>query len=70
MQIDMYHAAMVTIRHWRRIMAFYAARKVRGKTSHVTIIAIARKILVLANAFVRNMKLYKDRTNSICLKTS
>ena len=50
--------------------AFYATLKARGKASRVAIIAIARKILVLANALVRDMKPYENRTNSICLKST
>ena len=69
-RVGMYQAAIAAIRHCPCMKAFYAALKARGKASRIAIIAIARKILVLANALVRNMKPYEDRTNSICLKTT
>jgi len=46
--------------------AFYAALKARGKASRVAIIAVARKLLVLANAMIRDMAPYKAPANSVC----
>ena len=45
----------------------YIRLKQRGKASKVALIAVARKLLVLANALVRSMKPY-DPANSVCPK--
>ena len=65
-RIGMYQAAVAAIRHCRRTKAFFAALKARGKASRVAIIAVARKILVLANAMIRDMTPYKEPANSVC----
>jgi len=65
-RIGMYQAAIAAIRHCPHIKAFYAALKARGKASRVAIIAIARKLLVLANAMIRDMTPYKEPANSVC----
>jgi transposase len=62
----MYQAAIAAIRHCPRMKAFYAALKARGKKSRVAIIAIARKLLVLANAMIRDMTPYQEPANSVC----
>ena len=46
--------------------AFYAALKGRGKATKIALIAVARKILVLANALLRTMTPYKAPANSVC----
>jgi transposase len=65
-RIGMYQAAIAAIRHCPRIKGFYAALKARGKASRVAIIAIARKLLVLANAMIRDMRPYHETANSVC----
>jgi transposase len=65
-RIGMYQAAIAAIRHCSRMKAFYAALKARGKASRVAIIAIARKLLVLANAMIRDMSPYQEPANSVC----
>ena len=62
----MYQAAIAAIRHCPHMKAFSAGLKARGKASRVAIIAVARKLLVLANALVRDMKPYKAPANSVC----
>jgi transposase len=62
----LYQAAVAAIRHCPRMKAVYAALKARGKASRVALIAVARKILVLANAMIRDMTPYKDPANSVC----
>jgi transposase len=57
-RIGLYQAAIAAIRHCPRMKAFYAALKARGKASRVAIIAVARKLLVLANALIRDMVPY------------
>ena len=47
----------------------YARLKQRGKASKVALIAVARKILVLANALIRKMTPYNP-ANSVCPKTA
>jgi len=69
-RIGLYQAAVVAIRHCPEMKVFYAALKARGKASKAALVAVARKLLVLANALVRNMKPYEDRTNSVCPKTA
>jgi len=44
---------------------FYLRLRSRGKTSKVALVAVARKILVLAHAMIRDMKPYQERTNPI-----
>jgi transposase len=65
-RVGMYQAAVAAIRHCPRMKAFYAALKARGKASRVAIIAIARKLLVLANAMIRDMTPYRPNANSVC----
>lgn len=68
-RIGLYQAAIAAIRHCAHMKAFYASLKARGKASRVAIIAVARKILVLANAMIRDMTPYKapaNPANSVC----
>lgn len=66
-RIGLYQAAIAAIRHCPSMKAFYAALKARGKASKVAIVAVARKILVLANALVRDNRKYEpDTANSVC----
>ena len=61
----LYQAAISAIRHCPTIRAFYTQLKARGKASKVALVAVARKILVLANALLRSMKPYEARSNSV-----
>jgi transposase len=65
-RVGLYQAAVAAIRHCPHMKAFYAALKARGKASRVALIAVARKILVLANALIRDMVPYKAQANSVC----
>lgn len=65
-RIALYQAAIAAIRHCPGMKAFYASLKTRGKASKVAIVAVARKILVLANALVRTMSPYRPPANSVC----
>jgi transposase len=65
-RIGLYQAAIAAIRHCPRMKAFYASLKARGKASRVAIIAVARKLLVLANALIRDMLPYTEPANSVC----
>lgn len=65
-RIALYQAAVAAIRYCPVMKAFYASLKARGKASKVAIIAVARKILVVANALLRNGTTYQPRTNSVC----
>ena len=65
-RIGLYQAAVAAIRHSLTMKAFYAHLRARGKASRVALIAVARKLLVLANALLRDMKPYDPRANSIC----
>jgi transposase len=65
-RIGLYQAAVAAIRHCPDMKKFYASLKARGKASKVALIAVARKILVLANALIRTMKPYKEPANSVC----
>jgi transposase len=58
-RVGLYQAAIAAIRHCEHTKTFFADLKARGKASRVAIIAIARKILVLANAMIRDMAPYK-----------
>jgi transposase len=68
-RLGLYQAAVTAIRHCPPMKDFYARLKQRGKASKVALIAVARKILVLANALVRSMKPY-DPANSVCPKNA
>jgi transposase len=68
-RIGLYQAAIAAIRHCPRMKAFYASLKARGKASKVAIVAVARKILVLANALLRDKTPYKNPANGVCLNT-
>lgn len=65
-RLGLYQAAVSAIRHCPRMKAFYADLKARGKASRVAIIAVARKILVLANALLRDKRPYLAPANSVC----
>jgi transposase len=65
-RVGLYQAAVAAIRHCPRMKAVYAALKARGKASRVALIAVARKLLVLANALVRDNKPYQAPANSVC----
>jgi transposase len=69
-RIALYQAAVAAIRYCATMKAFYAALKARGKPSKVALIAVARKILVLANALLRTMTPYNNRANSVCPKNA
>jgi len=64
-RIALYQAAVAAIRYCPVMKAFYAGLKARGKATKVALIAVARKLLVLANALLRNGSLYQPRTNSV-----
>ena len=65
-RLGLYQAAVVAIRHCPPMKDFYIRLKERGKASKVALIAVARKLLALANALVRTMKPYNP-ANSVCL---
>src|SRR5438477_165177 len=69
-RIALYQAAVSAIRYCAVMKAFYAALKARGKASKVALIAVARKLLVLANALLRTGTPYQPRTNSVCPKNA
>ena len=62
----LYQAAVAAIRHCPHMKEFYASLKARGKASRVALVAVARKLLVLANALIRDMVAYKAPANSVC----
>jgi transposase len=65
-RIALYQAAVAAIRYCPTMKAFYSSLKARGKATKVALIAVARKLLVLANALLRDGITYQPRTNSIC----
>jgi len=65
-RVGLYQAAVAAIRHCPRMKAFYAGLKARGKASRLALIAVARKLLVLANALIRDMVPYRAPANSVC----
>lgn len=66
-RIGLYQAAIAAIRCCPCMKAFYASLKARGKASKVAIVAVARKLLVLANALIRDNRKYRPRAaNSVC----
>jgi transposase len=68
-RIGLYQAAVVAIRHCPPMKDFYARLKQRGKPTKVALIAVARKLLILAHALIRTRKPYAP-ANSVCLKIS
>ena len=69
-RIALYQAAVSAIRYCATMKAFYASLKARGKATKVALIAVARKILVLANALLRAGTPYNNRANSVCPKNA
>lgn len=69
-RIALYQAAVAAIRYCPTMKAFYASLKGRGKATKVALIAVARKLLVLANALLRAGTPYQARTNSVCPKNA
>ena len=69
-RIALYQAAVAAIRYCPVMRASYASLKARGKASKVALIAVARKLLTLANALLRDGTHYQPRTNSVCPKTA
>jgi transposase len=65
-RVGLYQAAIAALRHCPHARAFYARLKARGKASRVAIVALARKLLVLANALLRDMRPYREPANSVC----
>jgi transposase len=65
-RIALYQAAVAAIRYGATMRAFYTSLKARGKASKVALIAVARKLLVLANALLRDGTRYQAPTNSVC----
>ena len=55
-------AALVAVRHdpWRK--AEYDAMRQAGKPAKLALIAIARKLVVTANALVKNNRPYQNQT--------
>ncbi len=64
-RLGLYQAAIAAIRHNPSMKAFYVKLKAHGKASKVAIVAVARKILVLANALIRTMTPYRHPANSV-----
>jgi transposase len=69
-RIALYQAAVAAIRYCPTMKAFYGSLKARGKATKVALIAVARKLLVLANALLRTGTPYQPRTNSVCPKNA
>jgi transposase len=65
-RLGLYQAAIAAIRCCPVMRAFYTSLKGRGKASKVAIVAVARKILVLANALIRDHRRYAAPANSVC----
>jgi transposase len=60
----LYMAALAAIRHNPRMKRDYQALRDQGKPAKVAIIAIARKLLVMANALVRDQQKYDPAKNT------
>lgn len=65
-RVGLYQAAVAAVRHCPVMKAFYAGLKARGKAPKVALIAVARKLLVLANALLRTMTHYRAPANAVC----
>jgi transposase len=66
----MYQAAVAAVKFCKVMKSYYASLKARGKKSRVALVAVARKLLVLVNALVRDGVRYEPRTNSFCPETA
>jgi transposase len=58
----LYMAALVAARHHPQLKAAYKSLREQGKPGKVALVAIARKLLVTANALVRDNTLYTHQT--------
>lgn len=56
----LYMAALVAARHHPKLRASYKALREQGKPGKVAIIAVARKLLVIANALIKNNASYDE----------
>lgn len=56
----LYMAALAAIRHDDYFRAFYARLRSQGKVAKVALIAVARKLLTIANAVVRDQTPWRD----------
>jgi transposase len=56
----LYMAALAAIRHYDEFKKVYARLVARGKAKKVAIIAVARKLLCIANAVLRDQKPWRD----------
>jgi transposase len=65
-RVGLYQAAVAAIRHCPVMKNFYGSLKARGKPPKVALIAVARKLLVLANALLRTMTPCRKPANSVC----
>lgn len=65
-RIALYQAAVAAIRYGPVMRAFCAGLKARGKATEVALIAVSRKLPVLADALLRDGVRYQGRTNSVC----
>jgi transposase len=66
-RIGLYQAAISAVRHNNVLKDFYTKLRSHGKKTKVALIAVARKILVLANALIRDMVPYQAQANSVCV---
>jgi transposase len=64
-RVGLYQAAITAIRSCPQMKAFYRGLLQRNKAKKVAIIAVARKLLVLANALIRTMTPYRRPANSV-----
>src|SRR5207245_5014014 len=67
-RIALYQAAVAAIRYCPTMKAFYASPKARGKATKVALIALARKLRVLANALLPASRPYQHPTTTVRLQ--
>ncbi|MGL5094601.1 MAG: IS110 family transposase [Planctomycetia bacterium] len=70
-RLGLYQAAVVAISHCAPMKAMYKRLLGRGKAKKVALVAVARKLLVLAHALIRDMKPFDPQksANSVCPET-
>ncbi len=64
-RLGLYQAAVAAIRHSKPMRDFFASLRQRGKAAKVALVAVARKLLVLANALLRDKAPFKYPANSV-----
>ena len=57
----LYMAALVAVRHNKRMKGIYEGMVARGKRKKVALVAVMRKMLVVLNTMMKTGEMWEDR---------